>query len=103
MLMEERSVSVLKLHYFVTVNSLTFVTDDFENRKHYKITGQELISLKYRWVDREETLTRGCSWPLFALLFNEQFLAILFAFARSGLLYLYSLQVRTFANWNNFG
>ena len=54
-------------------------------------------------MGREETLTCGCRGPFlpFFLMRNSwQFFLLL---QTQGLLFLYSLQVWTFANWNNFG
>ena len=109
MLMEERSIHImiLTLQYFITdsISSLKFVIDDFFSRKwnpYYKITGQELIPVKIRRNSDARVLLAPFLPFSKSCLFNTCYSSAICGLIH-GLLYLYSLQIWTFTNWNNFG
>ena len=69
---------------------------------HYKITGQDLIPVKiWRNSDARVLLAPFLPFSKFWL-FNTCYSSAISGLIH-GLLYLYSLQIWTFTNWNNFG
>ena len=73
-----------------------------ENGTHYKITGQERISVKI-WRNSEARVLLAPFLPFSnSWLFNTCYSSTICGLIH-GLLYLYSLQIWTFTNWNSFG
>ena len=73
-----------------------------ERGTHYKITGQELIPVKI-WRSSDARVLLAPFLPFSnSWLFNTCYSSAICGLIH-GLLYLYSLQIWTFTNWNNFG
>ena len=73
-----------------------------ENETHYKITGQERIPVKI-WRNSDARVLLAPFLPFSnSWLFNTCYSSAICGLIH-GLLYLYSLQIWTFTNWNNFG
>ena len=73
-----------------------------ENGTHYKITWQELIPVKI-WRNSEARMLLAPFLPFSnSCLFNTCYSSAISGLIH-GLPYLYSLQIWTFTNWNNFG